>query len=544
MKVIFAIVFAYVAYFPTTVYSQKTITDSKAILENADTPDSTRMKELDLVITSLRRTHPDSARYYAFQLEALSKKAGSLWFLAHAYSAIGYAYNSEGDLKNAMKYFQTGLGVSQQSKDLITQIKFHQSIGAIYGSSGDLVYALESFIKASELVDTTTNHKGHYYTLMNLGVINQELKNFDAALAYFLKAKHIAEDIDKSIDLSPCYNNLAESYKELKGLDQAILYEEKALKAAEKSGISQQVAIVCLNLALSYVDKGSRDKASHYYRKALIIEEHEGNKMTLPRLLSYIGEFLIKEDIDSAINLGKRALLLAKETGDMATISTSSKLLYSAYKQLGKHNQSLEMLEINDQAEDSLKAMHAQEKTLQAMHKMEMRKMVAQMAELNKKELTDTKMAASKEKYLIVGISTLVILTIGVYLFLKIRSHNRDRSILLEEIERLKQKGLLAQVSLSAKQTLTGLDKEKTEKTIGAKLNETDWSILSALYENPFISNNDLSDKVSRSLEGVSSSLRKMYTHFDITERSNKKLELLKQVLRISSDESGFQKTG
>ncbi|MDG1477221.1 MAG: winged helix-turn-helix domain-containing protein, partial [Vicingaceae bacterium] len=67
------------------------------------------------------------------------------------------------------------------------------------------------------------------------------------------------------------------------------------------------------------------------------------------------------------------------------------------------------------------------------------------------------------------------------------------------------------------------------------RLNESDWKILNVIYRDPLILNKSIADKVNLSLEGTSSSLRKMYRLFHLTDSKNKKLALIMEAARISS---------
>lgn len=106
---------------------------------------------------------------------------------------------------------------------------------------------------------------------------------------------------------------------------------------------------------------------------------------------------------------------------------------------------------------------------------------------------------------------------------------------LLSEIELLKKK-LTSQPVASPMhvQKQISLDKNKLEKAINSKIGESSWMILNLIFSNPSISNKELAKEVSLSLEGVSSSLRRMYQTFDIPTTSNKKITLIMEVTRLS----------
>ena len=111
-----------------------------------------------------------------------------------------------------------------------------------------------------------------------------------------------------------------------------------------------------------------------------------------------------------------------------------------------------------------------------------------------------------------------------------------ERTKLLNEIQRLKQKGVAKSFTEPEIRNDLELDKNKLELAIDAKLGESAWMILNVLLLNPSISNKEIAEEVSLSLEGVSSSLRKMYVVFNVSDSSNKKIALLMEAIRISSE--------
>ena len=79
------------------------------------------------------------------------------------------------------------------------------------------------------------------------------------------------------------------------------------------------------------------------------------------------------------------------------------------------------------------------------------------------------------------------------------------------------------------------LNKNKNKSYINKKLNKTDWKVLNILLENPEITNKAISDLAFLSIDGIGSSLRRMYVYFDITETNYKKVVLIKKAIEISS---------
>jgi hypothetical protein len=110
----------------------------------------------------------------------------------------------------------------------------------------------------------------------------------------------------------------------------------------------------------------------------------------------------------------------------------------------------------------------------------------------------------------------------------KTRQHHLDEIQMLKSAERH-----------MAEPFLTSLNRKGLEQSIGRTLNETDWNVLNLLLEHPTITNVKLADRACLSVDGIGSSLRRMYGYFNITETKYKKIALLHAAVTISKRGGG-----
>ena len=82
------------------------------------------------------------------------------------------------------------------------------------------------------------------------------------------------------------------------------------------------------------------------------------------------------------------------------------------------------------------------------------------------------------------------------------------------------------------------LSREKIETSIKRSLNETDWKVLLILLDDPVITNKEIGEKAFMSVDGIGSSLRRMYDYFEIKESKYKKISLLMEAIKISNNSS------
>ena len=114
------------------------------------------------------------------------------------------------------------------------------------------------------------------------------------------------------------------------------------------------------------------------------------------------------------------------------------------------------------------------------------------------------------------------------------KQNTKRRNILLDEIKLLKNQNFS---SISENNNFE-LNKQKLDDKIERVLNETDWSILNILIEDPTAMNKQIAEKANLSIDGVGSSLRRMYEYFEIKETKYKKIALLHKVIKISEIKS------
>ena len=117
------------------------------------------------------------------------------------------------------------------------------------------------------------------------------------------------------------------------------------------------------------------------------------------------------------------------------------------------------------------------------------------------------------------------------FIFLNNKKNNKKRDDLLEEIKFLKE-NKFSQIVDSRNFELS---KQKIDYHLKRVLNETDWKVLLILLDNPMVLNKEIAEKSNMSLDGISSSLRRMYEYFEVKDTKYKKISLIHSAIKISN---------
>ena len=116
-------------------------------------------------------------------------------------------------------------------------------------------------------------------------------------------------------------------------------------------------------------------------------------------------------------------------------------------------------------------------------------------------------------------------------MFLIKHRYIKRRDELLNEIEKLKSSSKGDPLWNIKEYELSRI---KIESSLTRKLNDTDWNILQILQKDPVISNSKISERAFLSIDGVGSSLRRMYDYFEVKESKYKKISLVMEAVKYS----------
>ncbi|MEJ2053692.1 MAG: tetratricopeptide repeat protein, partial [Calditrichaceae bacterium] len=190
----------------------------------------------------------------------------------NAVMRMGRINDKFGNWKDAMKYYERCLELSDiyDIKDIKSRV--FNNIGINYFHRGDLDSALEYFQQTLAVAhsENALFDKAHAYT--NIGIIANILHGPNSvALENFKKALKIYEQKNSSGNIARVYQNMGMVYADKKEWTKAIEAFEKCLAIAEETQEKQLRALTYLNLGKTYARQGIILKAKSFSAKALKI---------------------------------------------------------------------------------------------------------------------------------------------------------------------------------------------------------------------------------------------------------------------------------
>jgi tetratricopeptide (TPR) repeat protein len=492
------LLFTYLVTVSVPCAGQTNIDSLIQIWSNPDLHDTIRLNAIDVIATDAYLfSRPDSAFYFA-QLEYdFARERGMLGHMADAANTQGVSFSIRGDYTCAIKHHSKSLKIEEEIGDENGIYSSIIEIGKVYYEQGDYNNATIHYIKGLKAAKGADNKKGIASTLNNLGIIYAEQDSFKKAIACFNESLKTKEDI------------------------------------GDKLGMASSLG----NIGSIHSSQGNYDKAVEYFNESFKIHEQMGDKRGMAGSLTRIGEICViigdssirnnnqrfaTDKYTKAIDHIRKALVMANEVGAVTEIRDAAMILYRLNRHLGDYKGSLEMYELYMDMDDSIKNIETQQQVINQDFK-----------DQYDKEVT----AHQTKQYVLIGSFILILALSGIYLRIKFIQKRSEKELHLQEIKTSKAESIVKAGSLGALSKPLLLDKLKIESAIEAPLNKSDWNILNTLHDNPVINNREIAEQISLSVDGVRSSLRKMYRLMDINKNTkNQRIALVIKAIALSNN--------
>jgi tetratricopeptide (TPR) repeat protein len=397
MKQILALVFSLIMM-QTQIYSQINKDSLWDVFQDRGTPDTTRLKAIDMIAwDGFLYSNPDSSFYYA-QLQydfAKSKKLKKQ--MALAVNTQGVALDIKGDYEKALIYYFKSLLIREELNDKQGIASSLNNIATVYRNQGNYKDAIEFFIRSYKIKDEIGDKKGAANSLLGIGNILKEQGELTQAIEYFEKSLQIRENIGDKKGVANSIMAIGGVKHIQKEYDLAVELFEKANVIQKEIGDRYGISNSLNNIAVTYQEKGLLTKALEYYFESLKIREEIGDKLGITSSLSNIGVVYQKQGkYAEAIRYGQRSLQIARDMGALKQLKDSYAAMYNTYKSCGQYQKALEMHEHFILIRDSIlsEENHKEVTKLQLQYKYEVKAASDSIKNSELQKLKDAQLAA------------------------------------------------------------------------------------------------------------------------------------------------------
>lgn len=532
-KIVLLIFISLLCLAPVASQTQK---DSlKNIWTNVNISDTLRFKAIKEYYFKNTYSQPDQVIPLTEYHYQLAKEKSSVKQMANALNERSYAHYIKGDLISSIEVLKQSISLYEKINEPKNLIVIQSNLGSIYNEQKEYLKAFNSFNASLKIVRELKLKTSEARILVEIAEIYSRLDEFDLAMEYLDESLTIcvAKKISKDNQIGTIFLKKAEIYYKKKQYNQAIEYSNKAIIEFKNTNNKFDLSECYVLLAKANKKLLKKDLALAYTDKAVAINYELDNNSKIIESQILKSYLLLDIKPNLAKNLAKESLQLLKPETSNQTKAGLYKLLYECYKGANQPRKALSMFEKYTVFKDSFQLEKNKILIIKETIKSEYEQKLQQNKAINEKENAIVKLTYTYKIYFVISI-IIVLVILFVYAF---RTKNiktrKELDALLLEINTLKRK---EQLNIMVNASDFELNKEKIQSSINRKLNKTDWSVLNVLLQNPEASNKQIAEEVFLSIDGIGSSLRRMYQFFDLKQTKYKKVLLIKRAIEISKD--------
>jgi signal transduction histidine kinase len=231
----------------------------------------------------------------------------------------------------------------------------YNNMGRIYHRLGYLDWSLDYARRALKSFSEMENKKGIAEAYKNIGNVYRTLRKSEEALEHYRKSLDILQALGDKKHLVPLFIYIGNVYHEARRYEKAMDYYQKSRAIVEKLNWRMAQAGVLYSIATLYADKGEDlARALDYGKKALDICKETGQKRNITILLCHMGKCHRKlKQYKKAFDYLDRALDIAIESKNKDITGNIYEELYHIYVETESYNKAYEYFDkvedINDE---------------------------------------------------------------------------------------------------------------------------------------------------------------------------------------------------
>ena len=533
------IIALFVCLISESAFSNSQTDSLRLVWENERLSDSIRFDALDEYYEIYVHVMPDSVLLtleYYYDL-ATRKNADRQIYRAHLRK--GNIYRNQSKHEDALINYKLARAAALKLNNSRLEAIVIGNLGNIHLDQNEYFQAIQYYNEAKNIFSKENDFDGEGRMLTAIGAINSSIGNYELALTYYNKALIAyskAKDTPSSSSIDAFEVNTALISMNI-GL---IHFKKESYRNAEaafndaikKLNIKHHVFYIkdCyLLLGQIKLELNEVGAADVFATKSLELNQQLNTKSGILSSKVLKAQIRYANDKYEGVMAMEGLMNQVSKSSDFEIKKSVYEFLYNAYKHQEKWEPSLNMYELLLVYSDSLEQIRNSFKVVREAVQNEYETKLFQSQIEHEQEKAALKVKQVKRSSFLIGFFIVIILMVLSFFFLRNKKNTQQRNRLLEEIKFLKNQNLTV-VSYDKFE----LNKEKIDRYINRVLNETDWSILQILLDNPIVMNKEISEKSMLSVDGVGSSLRRMYDYFEIRDTNYKKIALLNKAIKIS----------
>jgi serine phosphatase RsbU (regulator of sigma subunit)/predicted negative regulator of RcsB-dependent stress response len=399
--------------------------------------DTSRVDVLNGLGDALYRVNPDEAIQYATEASNLAEMINYAAGLAMANKNIGLGYYMQGELAEALRYWEPALEQYEELGDKQMVANLMSNVGAIYYTSGKNLEAMELWIPALKMAEELSDSTRISTLLMNIGVIYSEMPStLDSAINYYNRTIEMGEALGDHHMVGVTTINLGEVYMEKQEYDSALFYFEKSLTILTSSS---DIAMALNFIGAIYSERGDYQRALAYREDALEMTWKENaQRERAGILLGLANTYENLENPLKAIEYFREAEILAEGIGLNEELSGAYEGLATNYAEIEDYPNAYKYLSLQNTIDDVIYRIESENMTTELMNSYQMEKKQNEITVLEQQAEID-QLNSKRQRGLIIGTAVfgLLILALAAGLYNRWRYVRRTNQKINEQKQQI-----------------------------------------------------------------------------------------------------------
>lgn len=537
MKNLYSLLLLLFSLYTTSLYS--TQADSLRLTwENEELTDSLRFAALDEFYDLFSLVLPDSTLNVLDYYHKLAISKGADRQVYRSANKKGNILRLQNQTDKARTHYNEALIIAKKINNARLEAIIIGNFANLHLDKGEYFESIKNYNKAKKIFSTEDDKLGEARMLNGIGAINSQIGNNNIALVHYEEALNIYKELDAKNISSPVLAsttilmNIGLLHLKNKLLIKAEASFLEALKILEPYNYKIYIAGCYHSLAQIYLELNKIESSLLYANKGFDISielDYKSGILESKILLATINYQINK---DKSIEQLANIFDSVSANGSLEMKREVSELLYIGYKFQNKLDLSLQMYELYNLFNDSIQKNIDSYAIARENVKNEYEKILFESQLENEREKNILKLNQIKKVAYVIFISIVLVLMLIYFIVMNNKKNITKRDALIEEIKFLK----LNKVDTILDSNIFELSKQKIDNYLNRELNQTDWNVLLILLDNPMVLNKEIAEKSNMSIDGIGSSLRRMYDYFGINETKYKKVALIHKAANISKE--------
>jgi diguanylate cyclase (GGDEF)-like protein len=301
--------------------------------------------------------------------------------LASSYHQIAQSFKHLKNIPESINNYKKALDIHSSRKDALAIAKALKNIAMAENRQKNYTSALDNARRSIEILSADSTTSDYAQIALLTGIVYRNIGHYEKSLEYIQQAKVIYEQKDDVRHLAEVDNQLGLIYSNLNQLSNARSFYHQTIdlpidqvKPETRAAAFREIGVIdhddgdyiqsigMLNKALSiyqsinnisrttrvnlllgstYLKTKNNKLATHYFNKSLALAIKLNQVDLEAKSLNYLGQVTLEQDVEKAILLLKRSLVLSKQIDNQTEQLTSYKWLTECEKIKGDTAQAL-----------------------------------------------------------------------------------------------------------------------------------------------------------------------------------------------------------